>query len=163
MMILQDTMLSFMGVTEMPPENLASQRKLLVQYKREKTGSSLFYFRRYEIMAFRKLSYFYFIFYFIYILFYFQPLPELPRIPGLVLSGSTFSDCLMVVQFLRNFGKVLGFDVNIDVPNLSVLQEGLLNIGDSMGEVQDLLVRLLSAAVCDPGLITGYKVKKNKI
>ncbi|KAM8788504.1 bromodomain adjacent to zinc finger domain protein 2B isoform 16-T21 [Rhynchonycteris naso] len=88
-----------------------------------------------------------------------KPLPELPRIPGLVLSGSTFSDCLMVVQFLRNFGKVLGFDVNIDVPNLSVLQEGLLNMGDSMGEVQDLLVRLLSAAVCDPGLITGYKAK----
>ncbi|XP_058520520.1 bromodomain adjacent to zinc finger domain protein 2B isoform X11 [Ochotona princeps] len=88
-----------------------------------------------------------------------KPLPELPRIPGLVLSGSTFSDCLMVVQFLRNFGKVLGFDVNIDVPNLSVLQEGLLNIGDSMGEVQDLLVRLLSAAVCDPGLVTGYKAK----
>ncbi|XP_059961753.1 bromodomain adjacent to zinc finger domain protein 2B isoform X11 [Mesoplodon densirostris] len=88
-----------------------------------------------------------------------KPLPELPRIPGLVLSGSTFSDCLMVVQFLRNFGKVLGFDVNSDVPNLSVLQEGLLNIGDSMGEVQDLLVRLLSAAVCDPGLITGYKAK----
>ncbi|CAO2597352.1 Bromodomain adjacent to zinc finger domain protein 2B [Lemmus lemmus] len=88
-----------------------------------------------------------------------KPLPEWPRIPGLVLSGSTFSDCLMVVQFLRNFGKVLGFDVNIDVPNLSVLQEGLLNVGDSMGEVQDLLVRLLSAAVCDPGLITGYKAK----
>ncbi|XP_074072004.1 bromodomain adjacent to zinc finger domain protein 2B isoform X16 [Macrotis lagotis] len=88
-----------------------------------------------------------------------KPLPELPRIPGLVLSGSTFSDCLMVVQFLRNFGKVLGFDMNIDVPNLSVLQEGLLNIGDSMGEVQDLLVRLLSAAVCDPGVITGYKAK----
>ncbi|XP_075789592.1 bromodomain adjacent to zinc finger domain protein 2B isoform X18 [Pelodiscus sinensis] len=88
-----------------------------------------------------------------------KPLPELPRIPGLVLSGNTFSDCLMVVQFLRNFGKVLGFDVNMDVPNLSILQEGLLNIGDSMGEVQDLLVRLLSAAVCDPGLITGYKAK----
>ncbi|XP_062493873.1 bromodomain adjacent to zinc finger domain protein 2B isoform X14 [Pezoporus occidentalis] len=88
-----------------------------------------------------------------------KPLPELPRIPGLVLSGSTFSDCLMVVQFLRNFGKVLGFDVNVDVPSLSVLQEGLLNIGDSMGEVQDLLVKLVSAAVCDPGLITGYKAK----
>ncbi|XP_060633535.2 bromodomain adjacent to zinc finger domain protein 2B isoform X5 [Anolis sagrei] len=88
-----------------------------------------------------------------------KPLPELPRIPGLVLSGNTFSDCLMVVQFLRNFGKVLGFDVNLDVPNLSVLQEGLLNIGDSMGEVQDLLVRLLSAAICDPGLMTGYKAK----
>ncbi|KAM6260489.1 bromodomain adjacent to zinc finger domain protein 2B isoform 7-T7 [Spheniscus humboldti] len=88
-----------------------------------------------------------------------KPLPELPRIPGLVLDGSTFSDCLMVVQFLRNFGKVLGFDVNVDVPSLSVLQEGLLNIGDSMGEVQDLLVKLVSAAVCDPGLATGYKAK----
>ncbi|XP_030808026.1 bromodomain adjacent to zinc finger domain protein 2B isoform X12 [Camarhynchus parvulus] len=88
-----------------------------------------------------------------------KPFPELPRIPGLVLDGSTFSDCLMVVQFLRNFGKVLGFDVAIDVPSLSVLQEGLLNIGDSMGEVQDLLVKLVSAAVCDPGLGTGYKAK----
>ncbi|NXH15897.1 BAZ2B protein, partial [Bucco capensis] len=88
-----------------------------------------------------------------------KPLPELPRIPGLVLDGSTFSDCLMVVQFLSNFGKVLGFDVNVDVPSLSILQEGLLNIGDSMGEVQDLLVKLVSAAVCDPGLVTGYKTK----
>ncbi|XP_068263626.1 bromodomain adjacent to zinc finger domain protein 2B isoform X3 [Nyctibius grandis] len=88
-----------------------------------------------------------------------KPLPELHRIPGLVLDGSTFSDCLMVVQFLRNFGKVLGFDVNVDVPSLSVLQEGLLNIGDSVGEVQDLLVKLVSAAVCDPGLVTGYKAK----
>ncbi|KAM6129769.1 bromodomain adjacent to zinc finger domain protein 2B isoform 10-T11 [Pterocles gutturalis] len=88
-----------------------------------------------------------------------KPLPELPRISGLVLNGSTFSDCLMVVQFLRNFGKVLGFDVNVDVPSLSVLQEGLLNIGDSMGEVQDLLVKLVSAAVCDPGFVTGYKAK----
>ncbi|NXK88946.1 BAZ2B protein, partial [Formicarius rufipectus] len=88
-----------------------------------------------------------------------KPFPELPRIPGLVLDGSTFSNCLMVVQFLRNFGKVLGFDVSVDVPSLSVLQEGLLNIGDSMGEVQDLLVKLVSAAVCDPGLGTGYKAK----
>ncbi|KAM6421510.1 bromodomain adjacent to zinc finger domain protein 2B isoform 2-T2 [Rhynochetos jubatus] len=88
-----------------------------------------------------------------------KPLPELPRIPGLVLDGSSFSDCLMVVQFLHNFGKVLGFDVNVDVPSLSVLQEGLLNLGDSMGEVQDLLVKLVSAAVCDPGLVTGYKAK----
>ncbi|XP_014746106.1 PREDICTED: bromodomain adjacent to zinc finger domain protein 2B isoform X9 [Sturnus vulgaris] len=88
-----------------------------------------------------------------------KPFPELPRIPGLILDGSTFSDCLMVVQFLRNFGKVLGFDVTVDVPSLSVLQEGLLNVGDSMGEVQDLLVKLVSAAVCDPGLGTGYKAK----
>ncbi|XP_073081107.1 bromodomain adjacent to zinc finger domain protein 2B-like [Manis javanica] len=88
-----------------------------------------------------------------------KPLPELPRIPGLVLSGSTFSNCLMVVQFLQDFGKALGFNVSTDIPNLSILQEGLLNLGDSMREVQDLLVRLLSAAVCDPGLITGYKAE----
>ncbi|XP_057350332.1 bromodomain adjacent to zinc finger domain protein 2B-like [Manis pentadactyla] len=88
-----------------------------------------------------------------------QPLPELPRIPGLVLSGSTFSNCLMVLQFLGEFGKALGFNGNTDVPNLSIIQEGLLNLGDSMDKVQDLLVRLLSAAVCDPGLITGYKAE----
>ncbi|XP_051786531.1 bromodomain adjacent to zinc finger domain protein 2B isoform X4 [Erpetoichthys calabaricus] len=88
-----------------------------------------------------------------------KPLPELSRIPGLVLSGSTFSDCLMVVQFLRNFGKVLGFDITVEVPSLSVLQEGLLNVGESMGEVQDLLVRLLSAVVCDPGLPPGHRAK----
>ncbi|XP_075465406.1 bromodomain adjacent to zinc finger domain protein 2B isoform X5 [Ascaphus truei] len=88
-----------------------------------------------------------------------KPLPELSRIQGLILSGSTFSNCLMVVQFLRNFGKVLDFDVHSDVPTLNVLQEGLLNMGDSIGEVQDLLVRLLSAAVCDPGVPSGYKAK----
>ncbi|KAE8581106.1 hypothetical protein XENTR_v10024669 [Xenopus tropicalis] len=88
-----------------------------------------------------------------------KPFPELPRIPGLVLCGSTFSNCLMVVQFLRNFGKVLDFDIHKDIPTLSVIQEGLLNMGDSMGEVQDLLVRLLSAAVCDPGVPPGYKAK----
>ncbi|XP_069472462.1 bromodomain adjacent to zinc finger domain protein 2B isoform X4 [Ambystoma mexicanum] len=88
-----------------------------------------------------------------------KPLPDLHRIPGLILSGSTFSDCLMVVQFLRNFGKVLGFDLNTDVPNLRVLQEGLINLGSSLDEVQDLLVRLLSSAVCDPGLPSGYKAK----
>ncbi|XP_069838872.1 bromodomain adjacent to zinc finger domain protein 2B isoform X22 [Dendropsophus ebraccatus] len=88
-----------------------------------------------------------------------KPLPELSRIPGLILSGGTFSNCLMVVQFLRNFGKVLDFDIHNDIPSLSVFQEGLLNLGDSLGEVLDLLVRLLSAAVCDPGVPPGYKAK----
>ncbi|XP_024260262.2 bromodomain adjacent to zinc finger domain protein 2B isoform X9 [Oncorhynchus tshawytscha] len=88
-----------------------------------------------------------------------KSLPELSRIPGLVLPGSSFSDCLMVMQFLRSFGKVLGFDVDSHIPNLSVLQEGLLNLGDSMGQVQDLLVRMLSAVVCDPGLPPGHRTK----
>ncbi|XP_064881399.1 bromodomain adjacent to zinc finger domain protein 2B-like isoform X10 [Oncorhynchus nerka] len=88
-----------------------------------------------------------------------KPLPEFSRIPGLILPGGAVSDCLMLMQFLRGFGKVLGFDVGVDVPTLGMLQEGLLNVGDSMGHVQDLLVRLLSLAVCDPGLPPGHKTK----
>ncbi|XP_036401548.1 bromodomain adjacent to zinc finger domain protein 2B-like isoform X3 [Megalops cyprinoides] len=88
-----------------------------------------------------------------------KPLPELSRVTGLVLPDGSFSDCLMVMQFLRSFGKVLGFDVSVDVPSLGVLQEGLLNVGESMGEVQDLLVRMLSAVVCDPGLPPVHRTK----
>uniref|UniRef100_A0A8C0R767 Bromodomain adjacent to zinc finger domain protein 2A n=1 Tax=Canis lupus dingo TaxID=286419 RepID=A0A8C0R767_CANLU len=81
-----------------------------------------------------------------------QPLPDFSRIPGLVLPSGAFSDCLTIVEFLHSFGKVLGFDPAKDVPSLGVLQEGLLCQGDSLGEVQDLLVRLLKAALYDPGL-----------
>ncbi|XP_061743398.1 bromodomain adjacent to zinc finger domain protein 2B isoform X12 [Nerophis ophidion] len=88
-----------------------------------------------------------------------QPLPEFSRIPGLILPGCAVSDCLMLMQFMRGFGKVLGLDLNMDVPTLGMLQEGLLNVGDSMGQVQDLLVKLLSLAVCDPGLPPGQKTK----
>uniref|UniRef100_A0A672NX89 Bromodomain adjacent to zinc finger domain 2B n=1 Tax=Sinocyclocheilus grahami TaxID=75366 RepID=A0A672NX89_SINGR len=88
-----------------------------------------------------------------------KPLPALSRIAGLLLPGGCFSDCLMVMQFLRCFGKVLGFDLSTDVPSLGVLQAGLLNVGDSMGFIQDLLVRMLSAAVCDPGLPAGHRAK----
>ncbi|XP_043097464.1 bromodomain adjacent to zinc finger domain protein 2B isoform X21 [Puntigrus tetrazona] len=87
-----------------------------------------------------------------------KPLPEIRRIHGLVLPGSVFADCLMVVQFLRSFGKVLGLDPS-EVPTLGILQEGLLNLGNSMGQVQDLLVRLLSSAVSDPGLPQGHRAK----
>ncbi|CAI5656181.1 unnamed protein product [Oreochromis niloticus] len=88
-----------------------------------------------------------------------KPLPELSRIPGLVLAGSTFSNCLMVLQFLHSFGKVLGLDLNSDPLTIGDLQEGLLNIGENMEKVQDLLVTMLSAAVCDPGVPAGHKSK----
>ncbi|XP_042200122.1 bromodomain adjacent to zinc finger domain protein 2A isoform X2 [Callorhinchus milii] len=81
-----------------------------------------------------------------------KPLPEFGPIPGLVLSGPAFADCLIVTEFLHNYGKVLGFDSSREVPTLNRLQEGLLNVGDSLGLVQDLLVRLLQIAVADPGL-----------
>ncbi|XP_071585571.1 bromodomain adjacent to zinc finger domain protein 2A [Heliangelus exortis] len=81
-----------------------------------------------------------------------QPLPAFSRIPGLVLPSCAFSNCLTVVEFLQSYGKVLGFDPAKDVPSLCTLQEGLLGVGNSTGEVQDLLVRLLQAALYDPGL-----------
>ncbi|XP_047457043.1 bromodomain adjacent to zinc finger domain protein 2B isoform X3 [Mugil cephalus] len=88
-----------------------------------------------------------------------KPLPELPRVPGLVLPGNTFSDCLMVLQFLHSFGKVLGLGFSANMLTISDLQEGLLNVGNNMGKVQDLLVSMLSAAVCDPGIPAGHKSK----
>ncbi|XP_031797015.1 bromodomain adjacent to zinc finger domain protein 2A isoform X2 [Sarcophilus harrisii] len=81
-----------------------------------------------------------------------QPLPDFSRIPGLVLPSSAFSDCLTIVEFLHSFGKVLGLDPAKDVPSLGALQEGLLCQGEALDEVQDLLVKLLQAALCDPGL-----------
>lgn len=65
----------------------------------------------------------------------------------------------MLVQFLCSFGKVLGLDKDLTMLNLNDLQVGLLNIGDRMDKVQDLLVSMLSAAVCDPGIPTGHKVR----
>lgn len=88
-----------------------------------------------------------------------QPLPNFSRIPGLILPSGAFSDCLTIVEFLHSFGKVLGFDPAKDVPSLGVLQEGLLCQGDSLGEVQDLLVRLLKAALYDPGLPSYCQVR----
>ncbi|KAG7503789.1 bromodomain adjacent to zinc finger domain protein 2B-like isoform X1 [Solea senegalensis] len=86
-------------------------------------------------------------------------LPELSRVPGLVLPGNTFSDCLMVLQFLHSFGKVLGLETNLYNLKLNDLQEGLLNIRGGLGKVQDLLVSVLSVAVCDPGIPAGHKNK----
>lgn len=88
-----------------------------------------------------------------------QPLPDFSHIPGLILPSGAFSDCLTIVEFLHSFGKVLGFDPAKDVPSLGVLQEGLLCQGDSLGEVQDLLVRLLKAALYDPGLPSYCQVR----
>lgn len=78
--------------------------------------------------------------------------------PGLILPGKTISDCLMVLQFLHNFGEVLRFGLNSDMLTISNFQEGLLNIGNSEHMVQDVLVRMLSAAVRDPGIPAGHKV-----
>ncbi|KAM9514563.1 LOW QUALITY PROTEIN: bromodomain adjacent to zinc finger domain protein 2A [Guaruba guarouba] len=100
-----------------------------------------------------------------------QPLPALARIPGLVLPGAAFSRCLAVVEFLQSYGRVLGLEPGRDVPSLSALQEGLLGVGDSAGRLQDLLVRLLRAALGDPGLppycqslkILGEKVSEIRL
>lgn len=87
-----------------------------------------------------------------------QPFPELSRIPGVVLSGRAFSHCLVVVEFLHSYGKVLGLQVPKDVPSLNTLQEGLLGVGESQGELMDLLIKLVETALHDPGLPSYYQV-----
>ncbi|XP_041860013.1 bromodomain adjacent to zinc finger domain protein 2A isoform X2 [Melanotaenia boesemani] len=89
-----------------------------------------------------------------------KPLPELSHIPGVVLSGTSFAHCLAVVEFLHGYGKLIGLNVNKDIPSLATLQEGLLGLGDSQGEVQDLLIKLVEAALHDPGLPSYYQSVK---
>ncbi|XP_047438201.1 bromodomain adjacent to zinc finger domain protein 2A [Mugil cephalus] len=89
-----------------------------------------------------------------------KPLPDLSRIPGVVLSGTAFAHCLVVVEFLHAYGKVIGLNIPKDIPSLSTLQEGLLGLGDSQGEVQDLLIKLVEAALHDPGLPSYYQSVK---
>ncbi|XP_053270354.1 bromodomain adjacent to zinc finger domain protein 2B-like [Pleuronectes platessa] len=85
-------------------------------------------------------------------------LPELSRVPGLVLEGSTLFHCLKVLQFLHTFGKALGL-ANLNDLDLSVLQEGLINTGGSMVKVQDLLVSMVSSAIQFPGIPAGHRSK----
>ncbi|XP_034550685.1 bromodomain adjacent to zinc finger domain protein 2A isoform X2 [Notolabrus celidotus] len=89
-----------------------------------------------------------------------KPLPDLSRIPGVVLSGTSFAHCLAVVEFLHGYGKIIGINVPKDIPSLATLQEGLLGLGDSQGEVQDLLIKLMEAALHDPGLPSHYQSVK---
>ncbi|KAG5836040.1 hypothetical protein ANANG_G00250390 [Anguilla anguilla] len=89
-----------------------------------------------------------------------QPLPELPCVPGLVLSGRAFAHCLQVVEFLHSYGKVLALQLSHDVPSLATLQEGLLGLEGSEGELLDLLVQLVQAALHDPGLPSSYQSVK---
>lgn len=87
-------------------------------------------------------------------------LPELSRIPGVVLSGKAFAHCLAVVEFLHGYGKIIGLNIPKDVPSLANLQEGLLGLGDCQVEVQDLLIKLVEAALHDPGLPSFYQSVK---
>lgn len=76
----------------------------------------------------------------------------------MVLSGKAFAHCLAVVEFLHGYGKIIGLNIPKDVPSLATLQEGLLGLGDGQGEVQDLLIKLMEAALLDPGLPSFYQV-----
>ncbi|XP_077368794.1 bromodomain adjacent to zinc finger domain protein 2A isoform X2 [Festucalex cinctus] len=89
-----------------------------------------------------------------------KPLPELSPVPGVILSGTAFAHCLAVVEFLHGYGKLVGFNVPKDIPSLATLQEGLLDMGESQGEVQDLLIKLMEAALRDPGLPSYYQSVK---
>merc|ERR1712106_1123997 len=80
-----------------------------------------------------------------------SPLPELPRIKNLRLSGQAFANILMVFEFLHNFGETLGFDME-SLPTLQSLQLSLLNDNESEEELLSVLSHLLVCAIEDPGI-----------
>ncbi|XP_077993528.1 bromodomain adjacent to zinc finger domain protein 2B-like isoform X2 [Glandiceps talaboti] len=81
-----------------------------------------------------------------------KPLPTMDRLKGVKLPNNAFADCLMVLEFLHNFGESLGLDLEDDVPTLETLQDGLLNDEDSYSEVVTLVIQLLNLTLTDPGL-----------
>lgn len=76
-----------------------------------------------------------------------------------MLSGFIFSRCIVVVEFLHSYGKVLGLQVPKDISSLAILQEGLLGLGNSQSELLDLLINLVNAVLHDPGLPSYYQVR----
>ena len=38
-----------------------------------------------------------------------KELPKFERIPNMCLSGEAFANCMMIYEFLNNFGETLGF------------------------------------------------------
>uniref|UniRef100_A0A0K8STL3 Bromodomain adjacent to zinc finger domain protein 2B n=2 Tax=Lygus hesperus TaxID=30085 RepID=A0A0K8STL3_LYGHE len=81
-----------------------------------------------------------------------KPIPELPRIPGLKLTGQAFADALMVHEFLRNFGETLGFDME-SLPTLNSLQEALLNESEEAEEeLMSVITQLVICGIEDPGI-----------
>ncbi|CAH1242007.1 BAZ2B [Branchiostoma lanceolatum] len=85
-----------------------------------------------------------------------KPLPVLKRIPGMQLPGNAFADCMMVFEFLHNFGSVLDMDEK-DIPTLDEMQQGLLGEEEAEREVLDMLANLLQCALRDPGVIPGMQ------
>ncbi|XP_078581675.1 bromodomain adjacent to zinc finger domain protein 2B-like isoform X6 [Branchiostoma floridae x Branchiostoma japonicum] len=85
-----------------------------------------------------------------------KPLPTLKRIPGMQLPGNAFADCMMVFEFLHNFGSVLDMDEK-DIPTLDEMQQGLLGEEEAEREVLDMLANLLQCALRDPGVIPGMQ------
>ncbi|XP_066300545.1 bromodomain adjacent to zinc finger domain protein 2B-like isoform X16 [Branchiostoma lanceolatum] len=85
-----------------------------------------------------------------------KPLPILKRIPGMQLPGNAFADCMMVFEFLHNFGSVLDMDEK-DIPTLDEMQQGLLGEEEAEREVLDMLANLLQCALRDPGVIPGMQ------
>ncbi|XP_050306247.1 bromodomain adjacent to zinc finger domain protein 2B isoform X3 [Anthonomus grandis grandis] len=83
-----------------------------------------------------------------------KPLPEYERMPGLKLPGKAFADCLMVFEFLHNFGETLGFDME-SLPTLESLQQALLSNEHSFDAEEELfsvMTHLLVCAIEDPGI-----------
>merc|ERR1719422_831359 len=81
-----------------------------------------------------------------------KPLPEIPRIDKLKLSGEAFANILMVFEFLHNFGETLGFDME-SLPTMTSFQAALLNEDtETEEELLSIMSHLVVCAIEDPGV-----------
>ncbi|NXO23187.1 BAZ2A protein, partial [Cisticola juncidis] len=86
-----------------------------------------------------------------------QPLPAFSRIPGLVLPSRAFSDCLVVVEFLQSYGKVLGLEPARD--SLKILGEKVSEISLNRDTVSEVLRCFLRAHGAGAELCEGLRTK----
>ncbi|XP_012935525.1 uncharacterized protein LOC101848029 [Aplysia californica] len=80
-----------------------------------------------------------------------KPLPKYPRMKTR-LPGRPIADCLMVVEFLNNFGLALNLDKS-SIPTMESLERGLMNDSeDDVEEFMSLVMHLLRFALDDVGV-----------
>jgi hypothetical protein len=85
-----------------------------------------------------------------------KELPKFERIKNMSLSGEAFAHCLMIYEFLNNFGETLGFDMD-SLPTLDALQSALLYDSESEEEILSVVIHLVVCAIEDPGIPNPQK------
>lgn len=85
-----------------------------------------------------------------------KPLPLLPSVVNLNISGQAYADLLMVQEFVHSFGHVIDINVEEDFPSLADLQVSLLCESSNEDALFNACQQLLFYALYDPGISGKY-------